>query len=396
MRFVMACAAAVLASACAASSGDTAGLPDSSENDLTTAADVFADRSVLTLGLEGPFQDLFAAAHAGEPSGPLPGLPRRTFDEMPGKMTFTMSGGEKRSLDVTIKVRGNSSITECPFPKLTVKLTDAAKALAKDTPFAKNTKIKIGTHCADAGDGQTGTVGRLRNEKSPLREQLVLSELEALELPATLASRAARITYSDAKTHATTERNAMLFEDQEALAKRSGAPKKVCRTVGTEEECDPVLTDAELSKVDPRNGFDRDRIAALVLFHAAVGNWDWALDVGDAPPSGGNSRVWNHDVLMLGADGTALTPVAHDFDLASSVTGHIGPAEVTPAALAKQLKTMLAETAGLTPAQVDGAKALFRTKKAGLYAAVEHSATDDAGKALAKAHLDAFFAAIGN
>ena len=381
-------------SACAGSpenSGDSA----SSDDDLTAAPDVFADRSVLTLGLESPFGDLFGAAHAGVPNGPLPALPQRKFDDLPGKMTFTTSDGEKRTLDVTIKVRGNSSITECPFPKLTVKLTDAAKALAKDTPFAKSTKIKIGTHCADAGDGQTGTVGRLRNEKSPLREQLVLSELEALELPATLASRPARITYSDAKTHDVTERNAMIFEDQEALARRSGAPKSVCRNVDAGQECDPVLTDTELAKVDPRNGFDRDRIAALVLFHAAVGNWDWALDVGDVPPSGGGSRVWNHDVLMLG-DGTALTPVAHDFDLASSVTGRIGSADITSAALAKQLKTMLTNTAGLTAAQLDGAKALFRAKKTGLYAAIERSPADEAGKTLARAHLDAFFTAIGS
>ena len=395
MRFFALSALAVLAGACATTSADTSSDPGVSDNEVTAEADVFADRSLLTLGLDGPFDDLFAAAHAGVPNGPLPGLPRRVFDEMPGKLTFTMTSGERGSLDVTIKVRGNSSVSECPFPKLTVKLTDAAKAVAAKTPFARNTKFKIGTHCADAGDGQTGTVGRLRNEKSPLREQLILSELEALGLPATLASRPARITYTDVKSHATTERNAMLFEDQKALALRSGAPKKVCRTVGAEEECDPVLTDEELAALDPRNGLAHDRIAAFVLFHAAVGNWDWRLDLAPEATPGHGSRVWNHDVVMLG-DGTALTPVAHDFDLASAVTGRIGPADITAPALTAQLTRMLAETTGLSDTEVDGARALFRAKKDALYAAVERSPTDLAGKALAKQHLDAFFVAIGN
>lgn len=393
MRRLAAAVSFALLAACAPPSDDPAGASD----DLTGANDVFADRSVLPLTIEAPFEDLFAAAHAGEPNGPLPGVPRRTFDEAPGKITFHLASGAERTLDVTVKVRGNSSLVECPFPKLTVKLTDAAKDQAKDTPFAKNTKFKVGTHCADAGDGDRGTVGRLRNEKSPLREQLVLAQLEQL-LPITLASRPARVVYVDAKTHATTERSGFVVEHEEKLARRSGAPKEHCRTVDGAEDCDPLLTDSEIAALDPRQGMDRDRIAALTLFHAAVGNWDWHLDVG--PVEAHAERVWNHDVLLLPKDPTkpdgdlTMVPVAHDFDLASAVTGRVGVNAPTPASLAAQAKEYLKRTAGLTPEEVARAKDLFHAKKSALYAAVDASSADDAGRALSKAHLDAFFAAI--
>ncbi len=382
-----------LSASCAAPSADTASAAAVSE-----AADLFADRTPLAFTLEAPLDEMFAAAHAGVPNGPLPGLPKRTVADQEAKLTFETKDGATKTLDVTVKVRGNSSLTECPFPKLTVKLTDAAKQEARGTVFAKSTKFKIGTHCADAADDAPARVGRLRNEKSPGREQLVMAQLEGL-LPLTLASRPARVTYVDAKSHATTVRNAFLVEHEGKLAARSDAPKEHCRIVGTEEECDPLLTDSEIERLDPREGMDRGRIAALTLFHAAVGNWDWHLDVGAA--ARGESRVWNHDVLLLPKDpaqpGGELVPVpvAHDFDLASVVTGRIGRAIPTKASLKKQATEYLKRTAGLTPTEVDAAKALFRSKKAGLYAAIDKAEVDADGRALSKAHLDAFFTAIG-
>lgn len=66
----------------------------------------------------------------------------------------------------------------------------------------------------------------------------------------------------------------------------------------TQSRCDPVLTDAALYTLDPRTaGIDRDRIATISVFHAAVGNWDWSLDV--PHQTGEKPRLWNTDVIVV-------------------------------------------------------------------------------------------------
>lgn len=382
------CAASI--AACAADSHDA-----SLDSDLSSTPDLFGDPSTLELKLEGAFNTAFDAASAGLPNGPLPGLPRRTTEDFPGKLTFSTPSGDK-TLDVMIKVRGNSSLVECPFPKLTVKLTDAAKLEAKNTIFAKQSKLKIGTHCDDDADDSAGTIGRLRNEKSPVRESYVYQAL-AKVLPTTLQTRVARITYVDtASNNAVVTRSAMLLEHIDKLAKRSGAEDH-CRQVDGREECSPALTDSELSTVDPRDGMDRERIATTSLFEAAIGNWDWHLDVG-ARVTG--PRVWNNEVILVPREGAPAelvkVPVAHDFDLASVVTGRLRGRDrhLTPAALQAQAKEFLSRTDGLRPEEIAAAKSRFLDKKLELYALTEMATLDEEGRQIARAHLDAFFAAL--
>ena len=394
MRFASALVALffVTAAGCASEAG-----VEQSESELNAEPDLFADKAPIALRLEGSFAAAFGAAHAGEPNGPLPGIPRRTFDEFPGKLTYTAPGGVAKTFDVVMKVRGNSSVTECPFPKLSLKMTPESKAAAKGTMFARHSKLKIGTHCADEADDSGGTVGRLRNEKSPLRETLAYQALSAV-VPMELSARAARITYIDPTAGTTTERNAMVLENTETLAKRSGAPDKVCRDVDGEQECDPVLTDSELNTADPREGMDRVRIAQLELFHAAIGNWDWRIELGATVPGGG-SRLWNTDVILVNEPGqtdVVRVPVAQDFDLASATVGRLRGAEkdLTPARLAAQAKESLAAMKSFTPAELASAKAAFLEKKDAMYAATEGASVDEPGRQIMRAHLDAFFAEL--
>src|SRR5688572_5346773 len=137
----------LMLAALAGCSSQTTEAPASRDDGVSSEPDLFADASTTDLTLEAPFGAAFAAAHAGEPNGPLPGLPRRVMNDFSGVLKFTTRAGEAKALDVTLKVRGNSSLSECGFPKLSVKLTDAAKIAARGTMFAKQSKFKIGTHC---------------------------------------------------------------------------------------------------------------------------------------------------------------------------------------------------------------------------------------------------------
>jgi hypothetical protein len=114
---------------------------------------VFSSREIVSWTLTGPFQKYFDLANAGMPDGIFP--PHR---ETP-YFDATVKLGSLQ-LPATVRVRGNSSLQECPFPKLKLKVSKENRA---GTPFSDAREIKIGTHCADGG---RGNIGRLRDERA--------------------------------------------------------------------------------------------------------------------------------------------------------------------------------------------------------------------------------------
>lgn len=93
-------------------------------------------------------------------------------------------------LPVTMRVRGNSSLQECPFPKMKLKVSRENRV---GTPFETARELKIGTHCAEGG---RGTVGRLRDETAAAREALAYETMAVLGFEAPRVRRA-RIEYRD-------------------------------------------------------------------------------------------------------------------------------------------------------------------------------------------------------
>ena len=216
-------------------------------------------------------------------------------------------------------MRGNSSLQECSFAKLSMKIPKDPSQPDRDLgPFAGDTKLKIGTHCGEDPTGK-GRIGRLRHELATHRESAVYQLLGALldgtaDEPA-LHTRAARITWVDTTggegggASAPLERDAFLLEAADRLAGRLGAPKH-CRAVPGEdaEVCDPVLEDVEVADVEA-SSLDEAHVAQLATFHAMVGNWDWSLGrVGSSSGKG----LRNTDVLVRRRDGAPprLVPVA--------------------------------------------------------------------------------------
>lgn len=118
------------------------------------------------------------------------------------------------------------------FPKLKITFSRGPDL---DAPVFRGINgLKIGPHCGERADNDLTSLGRLANEKSPLREALVYRLLDTMGVP-TLKARPGRITYvySDPRTDRTPdqqpplERNALFVEDDEAAIIECLSPKRL-------------------------------------------------------------------------------------------------------------------------------------------------------------------------
>ncbi|MFO1498358.1 MAG: hypothetical protein U1G07_08205 [Verrucomicrobiota bacterium] len=176
---------------------------------------VFSARSIVRWTVAGPFQKHFELAHAGMPDGIVP--PKREKPPFDGTLASTNA-----TLPVGLRVRGNSSLQECPFPKMQLKVSKENRA---GTPFADAREIKIGTHCAEGG---RGGIGRLRDQRAAFREALAYETMAVLGFISPRVRRA-RIEYHDTTPPGqaeevgwTVQRDAFIFDDVEVVAERWG------------------------------------------------------------------------------------------------------------------------------------------------------------------------------
>jgi hypothetical protein len=331
---------------------------------------IFSSRSVVALTMTGPFQTHFDLAFAGTPDGIFP--PRREKPYFEGMLE--MAGFE---LPVTLRVRGNSSLQECPFPKLKLKVSKEQRA---GTPFFDAREIKIGTHCAEGG---RGTIGRLRDEIAAYREALAYETMELMGFIAPRVRRA-RIEYHDTTpTNATSEagweviRNAVILDDVEVVGERLGG-----RALDDEEVA--ALTNA---------GFDEQLIADLQFLHALLGNWDYALS-----PDG--RGLWNTDVIEL--ESGKLVPVAGDFDLSSWVTEAVrlsAPRDYHPelAEVERQARYEIEQIQQrVSGPSFAAASGRFVPQRGAIEAQINASQIDGAGRTNALRHVTAFFEALAS
>ncbi|MFO1461914.1 MAG: hypothetical protein U1G08_21240 [Verrucomicrobiota bacterium] len=329
------------------------------------ASGIFDTRSVATWTVSGPLQRHFDLAFAGTPDGIFP--PKREKPYFDGSITLP-----GLTVPASLRVRGNSSLQECPFPKLKLKVSRADR---EGTPFAEAREIKIGTHCADGG---RGGIGRLRDERATYREALAY---EAMELLGFLSPRVrrARIEFRDTGSPADPNpggwivtRNAVLLEDPEVVAERLG---------GT------ALGDDEIAALENAR-FGIQLITDLRFLHVFLGNWDFRL-------SEDGRGLWNTDVIRR-ADGT-LVPLAGDFDLSSWVTEFVRavpPRDYHPELpdRDRQVRYELEALQREVPAAIfEAARIRFEVHRAGLDSLVAAAVVDDAGRTNAAAHVATFF-----
>ena len=325
-------------------------------------------KGAATLIIEAPLQQLFETGSEDETIS------------VPGKVTFKGPGTGTDAVltDVAVSVRGHTSRreTECTFPKLKLKLKGAGS-------------IKIGTHCGEASDDALSPkYGRLVNDKSPLREALVYDLLRAVGAPV-LRTRAARITYIDPAASGPIERHALLLEDDDDAMKRVG---------GTAE-----ISMESFGSVAVR-GASADA-ARIAFAEAMIGNFDWCLKFSpdDIYRCNDPKPLWN--VLAFDHGGGKTSLLMKDFDLAGMVVGRHSwfnkvwnPAFVpSKSEIEIEVLSQVQRTRSLFPrAQLDAERRHFLERRTAVYDTLKSAPVEEKGRALARAYLDAFYAAIAD
>ncbi len=329
---------------------------------------IFSSTAIANLSITGPLQTNFNLAYAGTPDGIFP--PKRLkpyFNAQAAIGTLT--------LPISLRVRGNSSLQECSFPKLKFKV---AKEDRPGTPFADAREIKIGTHCAEGG---RGNIGRLRDERSAWREALAYEIMGQLGFQSPRVRRAI-IEYQDTgeadefgNSGWRLSRHAFLAEDVELLADRLGGR---------------ALSEAEITAISG-HPFDSQLVTGLLLLHALLGNWDFSLETD-------GRGIWNTEVVEL-ADKT-LIPIAGDFDLASFVTESVRlntPPEYHPElgdVERQALFTVTGIQAMAARSDFAAARDRFLQNRTAIETKINAAEIDDAGRANALRHVTAFYAAL--
>ena len=283
------------------------------------------------------------------------------------------------STDVAVSVRGHTSRreTECTFPKLKLKLKEAGS-------------IKIGTHCGEAADEQLiPKYGRLSNEKSPHREALVYDLLRAVDAPD--AQDPARAHHLRRQGQGTPlERNALLLEDDDDAMKRVGGtaemPLETFGSVATRGAA------ADAARIAFARGDDRQlRLVPEVL----------ARTTSTAATS--RKPLWNVLAFDLGGGKTSL--MMKDFDLAGIVVGrHAWFDKVWNRAFVPSKSETEIEVSARSSARDRCFRARSWTRNGGISSAGRLPSTrrstaprwTSKGREIARAYLDAFYAAIAD
>ena len=201
------------------------------------------------------------------------GEKRRDHD---GIVRLASANGGVDSAAVQLRTRGifRRRPSVCSFPPL--RLTIRPR-VARDTPFARERRIKLVTHCR----------GSDQYEQYVLQEYLVYRAYALLN-PLSLRTRLARVTYEDAAgREKPVTRYAVLIEDERRLAERHRM--RVVEDTGT-----------PMARLDPT------QTVFVAVFQYFIGNTDWSIRA-------------LHNVILLADSVGRILPVPYDFDWAGVI-----------------------------------------------------------------------------
>ena len=339
--------------------------------------ELFSSYSPIDVSLKAPFDDLFAGAQMDAEY------------TVAGTISYRdASTGKNVTIDeVEISVRGRTSKreTECTFPKLKLRFSDAGSV--KGSIFSGMKAVKIGTHCGEQADGDlTARFGRWANEKAPVREAFIYRLLDVLGVRS-FKARPARMTYLYEDSEPLV-RGAMFLEDDREAMKRFGA----------DDEVEPPQFR------DAARDFSPQDTAKLAFAEALIGNFDWCLKffADDTYRCDARRPLWNI-MAFAPKDGRAF-PVMYDFDIAGMVVGrHRWFPEIFfdrfdgRSAPAVEVLAQVQHTRAVFPrAVLDATRRAFSDRKAAAFAALRDATLDAEGRRVAEAYMNGFFDAIAS
>lgn len=227
----------------------------------TFGSSLFDDDSILDVTISGPLSTLIKH--------------KRSREEYPFTITV-----DETSIDVAVRIRGNSRVVVCRFPPLRLNFTASGP---DGTAFAGEDKLKLVTHCQN---GNKKSQNSALNEFTAYRIFNVVSDRS-------YRVRLLRIRYedTDGKQRKLEEPHyGFLIESDEGLAKRLG---------GTVAKVEAIRF----------SNLDIQQTARLNVFQYLIGNKDWSFVTSD------NDKACCHNIDLLDVDGS-LVPIPYDFDLA--------------------------------------------------------------------------------
>src|SRR5207253_2072320 len=203
---------------------------------------------------------------------------------------------------------------------------------------------------------------------------------EALGI-ATPATRLARIHYINKGTNTNFTRNALLIETDKKIGERLGAA----------QVSEPELADADSTGIDPVDG------AIYHLFHKMIGNDDVQLRTTEKPFMTTPTKRALFNAILFELPNKKRIPVVYDLDMSSIVADfgkmkHIPEFNLVSSGTTRFMIRSLSLRQKFTDQQLTKAITLFKSRKDLLYQTVQGAQVDEEGRAIARKHLDVFFA----
>lgn len=229
------------------------------------------------------------------------------FETAEEKSAFTSGNLSLGDRQLPVLVRGNGAnsayIDDVPFPRLKVRIS--AKA-TQGTPLEGMRELYINTHLNTEPKARwSPREGRLIDGNSPFREALAYDIAQALGIE-TGGYRRAWITYEDTKTKKKFERQALLIESHQSVAKRLNS-----------RELD-IGEFLNLPKPSAQN------LAAAIrvhLFQNLIGHQDFGYDLLRKTSETLKFTPLKNMVALRGP-GNKITPVVFDFEMSTLVVGY--------------------------------------------------------------------------
>lgn len=194
-----------------------------------------------------------------------------------GSINWTDADGASSDIPVKIKIRGKTRAKKatCKIPPLFLNFKGIE---TKGTPFHKQKKIKLVTHCNNS-----------KSFQEYVKKEYLAYRLYNLISPYGFKVRLCRITYVDSnKPEKNSTHYGFLLESIKDLAKRNDM-----------KEYEGLIRNQE--------ALDKDNLDKLTLFQYMIGNLDWSI------PERHNIKI------MLADDGSLPIGVPYDFDYSGIV-----------------------------------------------------------------------------